>query len=66
MLRLRNLICTLSVLFMIGLHVMIAKVPPPEKYPHFYWVANNAFSFAVFVMMSLYAHSKMHENFRVY
>ena len=58
----RNTLCTLAMLFMIGFHVMQVAVPSPiKRYPDLYWIANNAFSFAVFKMMYVYAHCKMLE-----
>jgi hypothetical protein len=61
-LRLRNTICSLGVLFMILYHCAMIVFPPPDRYPDLYWAANNAFSFLVFALMSLYAHCRMHEN----
>ena len=62
MLKLRNAICTLGVLFMVTFHIMMPLFPPPERLFDLYWAVNNAFSFGVFAMMSLYAHNMMHEN----
>jgi hypothetical protein len=47
---------------MLAFHIMMPLVPAPARYPDLYWVGNNAFSFAMFLMMSMYAHCKMHEN----
>ena len=58
--RLRNFICTMSLWFMIAFHILQLAVPLPiKRYPDLYWIANNAFSYAVFMFMYVFAHCKM-------
>ena len=59
--KLRNLICSAAVIFMVAFHFAQGMFPAGERYPDIYWVANNAFSFAMFCLMDVYAHAKMHE-----
>lgn len=47
---------------MLSWHILQLTVPPPSRYPDLYWVANNAFSFTVFVLMDIYAVAKMYES----
>ena len=47
---------------MLGFHIAMPIFPPPEKLIDLYWAVNNAFSFGMFALMSLYSHSLMHKN----
>jgi hypothetical protein len=60
--KLRNTLCTLALWVILGYHA--AQIMRPNiipKLPDLYWIANNAISFAGFVLMSVYAHVKMYE-----
>ena len=49
-------------IYMLAFHAMQVIVPDPiKRYPDLYWIANNAFSFAVFKLIYVFAHCKMLE-----
>ena len=61
-LRLRNTLCTLALLGILGFHLGQLWVPNPiARYPDLYWIANNTMSFFMCALMSVYGHVKMYE-----
>ena len=58
----RNTLCTLALLGILGFHLGQLWVPDPiARYPDVYWIVNNTMSFSMCVLMSVYGHVKMYE-----
>lgn len=48
--------------FMFSFHILMLIIDPPKRYPDLYWIANNAFSFSFFSLITLYSHCVMFDN----